>query len=485
MAVPGMDQGPEAALTDVLDSDTDEKLREELKAGVQADARDIGTLRKELTVTVPAAVVERYLEENFKEIREDVVLPGFRKGRAPRELIQRRFGTDIRNQIKTTIVGQSFLAATEKSGIDVLGDPLLKVEADGAAKLLNLHEAMPHVTLPEQGDFVYVCEVELRPTFELPKLTEIPVRLPIVQIGDDDVEAYIVRQRKIRGRYEPLSGQPASESDDLIIADVTLEVDGQTIKSEDNVQLGVRPTRLDGIPLLELEKTLKGAKPGDELQSDCVIPDDYERPDLRGKSGRFRFKVHEVKRLAPISEQAMLELTGAADAAELRQQVREALEAERDRLVLRAQKEQVLDYLLANTKLDLPEDLTARQTDRAVMRRVIELSRNGVPDDEIEARIDELRTSARDEVSRSLRLEFILEKVAQTLDISVTDEEVNGAIAQIARQYERRFDRVRDDLHRRGLLLALVEQIRQDKCVEELLRDATIREVSAGDEPGK
>ncbi|MBW7904975.1 MAG: trigger factor [Phycisphaerae bacterium] len=460
-----------------------QRLQEELKKAVKASAKDVGTLRKELAVTVPGKVITSHLEFNFDELRQDAFVPGFRKGHAPLQLIQKRYGSDVRNSLKTSIIVQSFLAAMEQHQLDALGDPLFRVKVDGTEKLLPIDEAGAHVKLPDAGDFEYVCEVEVKPKLELPELKGIPIRAPDVEITDDDVEQFILRQRKIRGRYEPLTDASAGEPDDQVITDVALTVEGVVVKSEENVQLGVRATRLDGVPLPTLGDVLKGVRPGDSRSVECEIPADYERPDLRGKKGRFEFKVQELKRLAPMPLEAFVAQVGAESEAQLRQFVRDDLASERDRLVLRAKKDQVFQYLLDHVPIDLPSDFSARMTDRAVVRKIIDLSQSGVPDGEIDARIDELRTSAGEETARELRLEFIFEKVAEKLGVSVTDEEVNSEIARIARLYHRRFDRVRDDLARRGLLPQLAEQIRQDKCVEILLRDA--KEVEAAEAPAE
>lgn len=462
-----------------------ERLLEELKEKVQAEIKDIGTLRKEMTVTVPREVISSHLKHNFDEIRGDAVLPGFRKGRAPLHLLQKRFGPEVRESLKSSIVGQSFVAAVKRHEFEVLGDPLFRIaQKDGGVKLCELDDALDELKLPDSSDFSYTCEVEIKPTFELPELKGIEIARPKVEIGDDDVEEHIERQRKIRGTYQPHDGG-ATEKDDLLIADVKLTHDGVLVKEEENVQLGVRPTRLDGISLMTLDQVLSGAKPGDVRTVTCEIPDDYERADLRGKPGQFEFTIHEVKRLVPQTMEAFIEALGVGSEAEIREYVRQDLETERDRIVDNALRDQVLDYLIQNTKFDLPEKLSARQTDRAVMRRVIELSQAGVPNHEIEARIDELRTSAQDVVARDLKLEFILEKVARQLEADVTDEEINTEIARIARRYNHRFDRVRDDLQKRGLLPQLAEQIRQDKCVRILLKDAKIVEKPAGDAPKK
>jgi len=189
--------------------------------------------------------------------------------------------------------------------------------------------------------------------------------------------------------------------------------------------------------------------------------------------------IHEIKRLAPTPLDTYIEQMGCENEKELRAAISQEMEAERDRLMARALKEQVLAYLLDKIKLDVPEGLSARQTDRAVMRRVVQLQQEGVPEDEIEATIDELRTTAHDQVVRDLKLEFIMEKVSEKLEVQVSEEELNTQIAMMARLYNRRFDRVRDDLAQRGLLQQLTEHIRQDKCAQIMLADAKITDEPA------
>lgn len=454
-------------------------LLEQLKTQIQTRVVEVGTLRKELHVTVPAEIISGRIEKEFSDLADDAFMPGFRKGRAPRALVQKRYGSNVRESLKTSVLGQSFYAAVEKEKLDVLGEPLFRVQTPDSVKLMDINEALTHLHLPESGDFAYVCELEIKPTFELPELKGIEVKTPLLSVTDEDVAGAIERQCKIRGRQITIDG--AATDDDMLNADVKLFCEEKLVKEEAELQLGVRPSRLDGIPLTALQDVLRGAKAGDQRRVECTIPPDYERADLRGKPGVFEFNIHEVKRLEPVTAAALAEEMGVENAEQLTRLVRADLESELDRLIDRAKKEQVLDHLLRSIKLELPEQLSARQTDRAVMRRVVQEQQRGVPPSEIEARIDDLRTSARDDVARDLRLEFILEKVAKQLNVEVGEEEVNGAIANIARQYNQRFDRVRDDLQRRGLLPQVVEGIRQDKCLDLLLQDAKIVAVEPTD----
>ncbi len=479
MTIPGItDETNDPELLERVDKEA-EDLLDELKEKVQVQSEELGPLRRKLTITVPEEVIEAHLKRNFDEIRTDAVVPGFRKGRAPIQLVQKRFGSDVRESLKTMILGQAFFAATGKQELEVLGDPLICIETDDGEKLMQVDEALQHITLPATGDFTFACEVEIKPSFELPELKGIRVKAPKVEVTDAMIDEFIERQCKIRGRYEPvLDG--AAQPDDLLIAEIRLVVDGQEIKKESNVQLGVRGTRLDGISLENLGDVLKGVKVGQTVSIDCDIPADYERPDLRGKKGTFEFTIHEIKRLKPIEVADLVEQFGAESEQDLRDFIREDMAAEADRLTERAKREQVLQYLLDHTPMDLPEQLSARQTDQAVLRRVMELRQSGVPDGEIESRIDELRTSASEDVARDLKLQFIMEKVAEKLDVVVTDEEINSEIAHMARLYNQRFDRLRDTLHNQGLLDQLVDNIRETKCVRLLLEDAQFENVEAG-----
>lgn len=455
-----------------------ERLLEELKKEVKADIKDIGVLRKEMRITVPEKVIADHVEHNFSELMDDAMVPGFRKGRAPRQLIEKRYGADVRESLTTTIVGQAFFAATENNDIDFLGDPLFSIDIDGGTRLVDLNEALQHIKLPESGDLSYTCEIEVKPQFDLPQLEGIEVRAPEFEITDDMINERMLHRRKIRGRFELVS-DGAAERDDQIVADMTLTVDGQEIKREENVTVGVRPTSVDGVALTKLDEVLTGAKPGDTRTAEGEIPDDYERSDVRGKTAKFEFRIHELKRLAPEPLDHFLEAWGFENEEEARSHFRDEMEAERESYMQRARRAQIEDYLLENTKLELPEAFSARQTERAVLRKVVDLQQRGLPMPDIEAHIDELRTSAREQVGRELKLEFIFNKVADELGVEVTDEEMNTEIAHIASQYGHRFDRIRDDLQKRGLLGQLVEQIRQSKCIDRLLADAKIVEAPA------
>ena len=139
--------------------------------------------------------------------------------------------------------------------------------------------------------------------------------------------------------------------------------------------------------------------------------------------------------------------------------------------------DQVYKYLLENTRLDLPETIVADQSTHILQRRYTSLLMRGLPREQIEQQMQQLRASSDEEAKEQLRLFFIMDKVAEQLGITATEEEINGHIAEIAAQRNRRPDKVREELARDGSLAQFALQVREHKCVEKILETAQIKDV--------
>jgi trigger factor len=263
----------------------------------------------------------------------------------------------------------------------------------------------------------------------------------------------------------------------MVIADVTLRAGERVVRQLENVTLAARPQRVEGVALESLGDVLAGARAGERRTLEVTLPDDFDPQDLRGARATFEFTIQDIKRLKlPPLNLETLKAQGFDDEQEFRRYVRSAMESRLDEEIRRGLHAQLCKYLLEKTPLDLPEGLSARQVDRAIIRRVLDLRRRGVPQAEIDKHADELRTGARDQALTELKLYFILEKIADQFQVEVAEEDVNARISAIARHYGRRFDRVRDELAQQGGLESLYLQIRDDKCLDELLARAAVQE---------
>src|SRR5262249_20986464 len=164
------------------------------------------------------------------------------------------------------------------------------------------------------------------------------------------------------------------KADDLLICDVAMSVGGEQIKKDENVRLAARAQRVEGVTLEKLGEVLVGSKAEQTKKIEGTIPDDYEKAELRGKTAKFEITIHEVKRLAlPPLDEAFLQSVGADSEKELREFVKGQMERELDATIKRGMFGQLQRYLLEKTKIELPEGLSRRHVDRAIIRRIVEL----------------------------------------------------------------------------------------------------------------
>jgi len=370
-----------------------------------------------------------------------------------------------------------------------LGDPLFwvkvkdeRVDEDGrphkvdTEKLLPLDKAIDHLRLSKEGPLTFSCELELKPEFELPELAKIPVKRPAVSIDDDDVDAEIDRIRMTRGTFQPVEDGEV-EAHDLLYADMKMSVEDELIAREENFELAARDLRLMGVPLVGFGDAVVDKRIDDQVTFEATVPDDHENIDIRGKTARFEFTIREIKRLElPPIDEDFLSAAGFDSEKDLRAMIRSSLTSHLDTTINRAMRDQIGQYLIDKTELEIPKGLSQRQTDRSISRRMIEMYQAGVPQAQVEKEIDELRAKAHDQAVRDIKLFFILEKIAEQRDITVSEEQLNGAIAQIAQQSNRRFDRVRDELSKGDGMTTLYLQLRDQRVLSSLLEDAEITE---------
>jgi len=468
----------------------EEKLMARLKEAIDVRKEDLGALQVKLTVTVPRDTLDERMSEQFAELKRDAMVPGFRKGRAPMALVQKRFSGDVGDQLLSQVLTSGYLAAVEKESLKPLGDPLFWVRVkeertgdDGKPrtvevdKLLALDVALDHMKLPKEEAFRFCCELELKPDFELPELTGVPLKRPHVAIDDTDVEAELKRMRMMRGRFEPVDDGTV-EADDLVYADMKMMVGDEVVVTEENMDIAARNIQVKGVPLDGFGEVIIGRKIGDEVTFEATVPADHENIDLRGKTARFFFKLLEIKRLnVPPFDQEFLGSLGFESEDDLRGTVRASLVARLDSVIRRGLYEQIGRYLVDQTKMEIPEGLSRRQTERSVLRRKIEILQAGVPETEIGKYLDEFRARTRDQMVRDLKLFFILERIAEQREVTVPEERLNAAIAEIAHRTNKRFDRVRDDLSKGDGMLTLYLQLRDEQVLAGLLQDAVITEM--------
>ena len=436
---------------------------------------EVGPCKKRLTIEVPAASIRSALDGEYNTLRREIVLPGFRKGRAPRRLLEKRFGKETSDQVKLKLLADASDAALKENKLAILGEP----EID--------HE---HIELPSEGPLKFQFDVEVWPEFELPGLEGIPVTKTKSEVGPSQVDEELVQLRRISGVWVPREEGQACRADDQIVADVALKVDGvEEPEQFSNMEIIVRSRGfVAGIPVEKLDEWLAGAKPGDSKDTTVEVSKTYFREEYRGKKVDLHVEVKEVKalRLADLDE-GFLKRYGADTEEQLRANLHEVLQHRLESQIRSDMEEQIYKYLLSNVTFDLPVDVVAQQATTVLQRQYVRLLSQGLSRQQIDQHMEALRASSEDQAKEQLKTFFVIDKVCDKLDVQVTEEEVNGHIAQLAVQRGQRPERLKEQMERDGSLAQFRLEVRQGKCMSKLLETAKITEVegAAPERPDK
>lgn len=448
-----------------------EKKTEDIKNIVAIS--DVGPCKKKVSIEIPQEKIKLALDNDYQELRKEAVVPGFRKGKAPMRLIEKRFAKDISEQVKLKLLADAVDSVTKEHKLDTIGQ---EPDIDVAA-----------IALPEDGPLKFEYETEVRPEFDLPELENIPVEKLKVEVKDEQLQEEIMELRKRAGYWIPVEGAK-SQLGDQLIADVVVKVEGSDEDDKkEATEITIRQSGVvAGLPVKDMAAELSGLASGDFKKISIEVPKTFYDEQYREKKVDLEIKVNEVKQLQPAEmNEEFFQRYGVDDEAGLKAAIKENSEDAIERQVKAKMADDVRKYLLENTKFDLPADVVADQSARILQRRYINMMIEGMDREKIEAQMEELRTSSEETAKEQLKYFFVLDKIADKLDVKVSDEEVNGYIARMAAQRGKRPEKMRQDLLKDGSLADFTLQVREQRCLELILEKAKITEVEPEKKPKK
>lgn len=437
----------------------------------KVEISDAGPSLKKLRIEIPAETVDEKLGESLETLSVEAVLPGFRKGRAPRKLIERRFGQDVKNETKQQLVATALSKAVEDHKLKVVGDPISQNFAD--------------VEVEIGKPLTVEIEIEVLPEFEMPSFDGLKIRKPIVEVTDkmvnDELMKVQINEGELQEREAPEAGDYLTGHGVMKDAKGTefYNIEGAVVRVPEKDSDG--SGMILGVAVADFAKQLGLPKPGATATIKVKGPESHEVEGIRGADLTITFTVSRTDRIIPAALADVVERSGFESEEALRSAVRERLEGRvrvQQEAVLR---QQVAKYLLLKTKVDLPRRLTSQQAARNLERHRLELMYRGVDPTKIEENMARLRSSSIDMAWRELKLFFILSRIAEEQDIKVEDAEINGRIAQMAFERGVRPDKLRQELIQRRQVGLIFQQIREHKALDAIVAKAEIEELPADD----
>jgi len=426
----------------------------EYKMSVTAKIDEVGPCKKHVTVTVPRADIDHFYSESVSELGDQATVPGFRVGHVPTKLIEKRFRQELSDQVKQRVLMESLELIAEDNDLDPINEPTIDIES---------------LEIPEEGEFTFEFEVEVRPDFKLPEYKGLKLERPSREIADKDVDEYLTRFLGQYGEMEERKG--TAEKEDYLELSIKFEHDGKHLSEIAELIVPLRPVlRLRDAEITNFGELMADVKTGDTRETEVEVSGEADQIEMRGEKVKALFTVKSVKFIqAPEINEELLERIGAESEEELREEVKNILERQLTYEQRQSTRSQVLDKITESADWD--------QVENALRREILEMQQAGFSRQDIQARENELRQKAISSTRQALKEHFVLDKIATTENLEVQPSEIDMEIYYMAMQQGESPRRIRARMVKSGMIENLEAQLRERKAVDVILEKAEYTDI--------
>jgi trigger factor len=441
-----------------------------MKVQVEKKPESISTLKIEL----PPEEVSKEWDAIATSFARFAKIPGYRPGKAPRAVVDKRFRKEIQEELIKKLVAKSYREAIEQKKLRV-------------ASLTNVDE----VRVGEDKSMSFQATVVMSPEFKLPDYKKISVELPDAKVSEQEIDATLERLRDQTADFVDAPDR-AAQMEDFVVLDFEGTVDGKPVSevapnASKNLHGGkkfwVRLAADNFLP--KFCEQIVGQKKEESRTVTVDFPADFMVKELAGKQANYNVTLCEIKEkiLPEVNDEFAAKLLPGKTLADLRHTIEHDLEHEKEHQVDHAKDEQVIKYLHENTKFDVPPPLLRNEMKRALAELVQRNRARGIPDEVLKEKEKELIESAAGVAHHRLKTNFILERIAEQEKIEVTREDLDRRIRQEAQRYNISTDKMRKELEEHDQLNPLAEQVLLGKTLDFLKANVSVQPIS--EEPKK
>ena len=420
-----------------------------------------------LTIEVSAEEFGAALEKAYQKDKKKINVPGFRKGKAPRKMIEKMYGAGIFYEDAANIViPEAYAAAAKECAEEIVSQPQISVT--------QIEEGKP---------FIFTAEVALKPAVTLGDYKGVEVEKSVIEVSEEEVEKEVDKERENNSRMIDVDDR-AVEKGDIIKLDFEGFVDGEAFqggKAEDySLTIG------SGSFIPGFEDQLIGAKIGEEKEVNVTFPEEYHEASLKGKPAVFKCTVKEikVKELPAADDEFAKDVSEFDTLAEYKDDIRSKLVEKKEAQAKREKQNKAVDKAVANAQMEIPDAMVTEQVRRMADDFAKRLQSQGLTVEQYMQftgmTADKLLEQMRPEALKRIQNSLVLEAVAKAENIEIGDDKVKEEIEKMATAYKMEFDKV-NELIGEGE----GEQMKADLAIQaavELIADAAV-EVEAKEEP--
>ncbi len=421
-------------------------------------------LKRALTVTIAASELDSRLSERLTELKARARIKGFRPGKVPVNHLRRVYGKAAMAEIVETMVGETTRQALSDRGERAAMQPKVAMTEDEA-------EAME--VLEGKADLTFTLEYEVLPDYELGDFKGLKIERPVADVTDEEIEERVTQVAESTRSYEPV--ERAAADGDRVTFDYVGKTGGETFESSTtSIVLG------SGQFIPGFEEQLTGVSAGQEKTFGVTFPEAYPAENLAGKPASFDVKINEVAAPADITiDDAFAERLGLESLEKLRDTVRQQIESEYGQTTRQHVKRQMLDQLDTMHTFPLPENLVEQEFESIWKQVMHDVEHHGRTFEAEGTTEEAARADYRGIAERRVRLGLVLSKIGEAAEVTVSDEELQGALYNQARQFRGQEQQVFDYYKQNpDAVQALRAPIFEEKVVDYLLELADVTDKS-------
>ena len=384
-----------------------------------------------LTIEVEAAKLDDAIKQAFNKKKGQFNVPGFRKGKVPRAMIEKMYGAGVFYEDAANILmQQTYAGAVDESGVDIVSRPTVEV------------------TQIEKGQpFIYTAEVAVRPEVTLGKYMGVTVTKIDTSVSDEEVDAELENQRNKNARTVTVTDRPVAEGDTAVI-DFEGFVDGVAFdggKGENH------PLEIGSHTFIDtFEDQLVGKNAGDEVEVNVTFPEKYQAADLAGKPATFKVKINEIKakELPELDDEFAQDAAGVDTLAEYKEEIKKNLTEKKETEAKKTKEDEAIQKIIDKSKMDLPEAMIETQCETMVEEFAQRIAQSGLTMEQYlqfsGMTVDQLKDQVRPEATTRIQSSLVLEQIAKEENIEVTDADIDAEVEKMAKAYGMEADKLKE-----------------------------------------
>ena len=384
-----------------------------------------------LTIELPAEDFDNAMQEAYKKQKKSFSVPGFRKGKVPKQMIEKMFGPEVfYEEAANILLGNDYPKSAEESELKILSRP----EID--------------ITQIKKGEpFIYTALVAVYPEFELGEYKGIEVPIQDREVTDEDLKKELDRELEKNSRMVTVEDRPA-QMGDICNIDYAGTVDGVPFDGGTSQGYDLELGSNTFIP--GFEEQLVGVSTGEEKDVKVTFPEEYHADDLKGKEAVFHCKLNKIqnKEIPELDDEFAQDVSEFDTLDEYKEDLKKQVAERKKTMADNADINAALDYLVKNTTIDLSELIINDQADNMFRNYANNFASQGMSMDQylnmLGQTAEQFKEMMKPEAEKQLKAQFILEKVAEKEDIKATDEQVDEKLSDMAKSYGMELDKLKE-----------------------------------------